>query len=165
MGQLLSGCEVRETEMHIAAAINKPLTVRPSQTGRLTFLPEDALQVEHEREAGRHAGQSSVQHASTVLTHHPAGGQGSRALATPATHAHPPCRLTHKGTRPCYAACKARHRTACQIPTQHSTAAARLVLLAQVDEGVGCLGVPDVGQPRLHAQVQVVADLRRGGGW
>lgn len=34
-----------------------------------------------------------------------------------------------------------------------------LVLLAQVDKGVGCLGVPDVGQPRLHAQVQVVADL------
>ena len=33
-----------------------------------------------------------------------------------------------------------------------------LELLAQVDEGVGRLGVPDVGQPRLHAPAQVVAD-------
>ena len=33
-----------------------------------------------------------------------------------------------------------------------------LVLLLQVDEGVGGLAVPDVRQPCLHSQAQVVAN-------
>jgi hypothetical protein len=53
--------------------------------------------------------------------------------------------------------------TCCLLHTPTLVATAHLpedtlVLLAQVDEGVGGLGVPDVGQACLAAQAQVVAD-------